>query len=117
MAACRQAHIRDRAFFVKAPAEWGQDAAQDPQQVVIIAEALADGQQLPALGDMDIPVAVDEDRVDGRVAQQVIQGAEAGQFLDQRGRDELHFRGVDRDAPFLHEPLGLGGHIARYRDG
>ncbi|MNV05386.1 hypothetical protein D3C71_957220 [compost metagenome] len=110
-AAVGQARIDHRVGVVKATAERRDDATQDAQQVAVIAEALGGAAQLSAAGNVHVLVTVDEDVLDLRVMQQIIQRAEAGQLLVQCVGDRFHFLRVDRDLPFLDERSGLALNI------
>ncbi|MNS95310.1 hypothetical protein D3C72_1295640 [compost metagenome] len=107
-----QACIDHRIGIIQAAAERGDDAAQDAQQVGVIGEALWRAFELPALGDMHILEAIDQDVFDGGVMQQVIERAEPGQLLDQAFGHHLHFFFIDGDAPFLDETDRLHLHPA-----
>ncbi len=105
-----QTRVDHRIGVIQATPERGQDAAQDAQQVGIVGEALGGALELAALRDMHVLEAVDQDVFDGRIVQQVVERAEAGQFLDQTFGNHLHLFLVDRDSPFLDEAHGLHLH-------
>ena len=94
----RASHQRLR--FVDPAADRRDDAVDDAQQVVVVAEAAGDQLQLAAPLDEGRLVAVDQDVVDGRVLQQRLERAEAHHLVEDF-RDELvELGGVQR------QPLG-----------
>ncbi len=75
--AVRQAGVDHRADFVDAPADLRDDAVDDLQQVVVVAELDAGLLHLAAPLDVDVLRAVDQDVADRVVLQQHFQRSQA----------------------------------------
>ena len=102
--AVRQARVDHRRAVVDAPADRRHDAVDHAHQVLVVLEAGRDPLELAGPLDVDLLERVDQDVVDGRVAQQRLERPEAEHLVDDVAKDRLALRHAERRA-FLGDQL------------
>jgi hypothetical protein len=101
-AAVRQARVDHRRRLVDPPPDPGDDAVDDPQQVVVVAEPDRRDLQLATALDIDLERAVDQDVGDRVVLEQRLDRPKPDHLVEHRGAQLVEFGGVQR------QPLGAG---------
>ena len=91
-----QAGVHHGRRLVDATADAAHDAVDDRHQVRVVAERALHARQLAATLDEDVLGAVDQDVGDGRVAEQRLDRAEAGDLPDDLLDDLLALRLAER---------------------
>ena len=112
-----QAGVHPRARFVDPPAERGDDAVDDPEDVFVVQEDAVDAVDLAGPFDVDAGRPVDHDLGDGLVAQEGLQRPEAHQVVDHLLDEAQPLVTGDREGVLGHDAvdnrLDLGPDVGR----
>ncbi|MNP24523.1 hypothetical protein D3C76_1172880 [compost metagenome] len=100
-----QPRVHQRRGLVDAPPEAGDDAVDDVQQVLVVAEAHIGALQLAVALDVDRGVAVDQDVRHAAVGQQRLQRPEAEHLVGDLLDDQLAATGADRRRMLVEQAL------------
>src|SRR5579872_464990 len=113
-AAVRKASVDHRRAFVDPPAHGGDDAVDDAQEVVVVAEADGREFELAVPLDVDLERPVDQDVGDRVVLQQGLDRPQTHHLVEDVGAQFLEFGAVQRQPLLAGEVADQLAHLAAH---